>query len=128
VDLPVGGSLPVTVEKDGVKATLHQFSAEGATARLRLTVEAPPNTVVANTASDGSYGVSLLNTEGRLGVPGAGTMLQSRSNQAEYRLSYSGFSGTPGTVRVRFLYRGGQRRVYPFRIERVPLAQKEPAR
>jgi len=124
IDLPLGGDLPVTVEKEGVKATLHQFVAEGNSARLLLTVEAPANTVIANTASDGSYGVSLLNTEGRLGVPGAGTMLQARGNHAEYRLSYSGFSGRPGTVRVRFLHRGGQRRVHPFRLERVPLALK----
>jgi hypothetical protein len=124
VELPLDGMVPKTVEKDGVKVTLRELSWEGGIARFVLWVDAPPNTVIVNTTNDGSYGVSLFNEKDRSAPPAAGTMVQVRSNQAEYRMSYHSVQGTPNRIRLQFLHRGGSRKVYPFRVERIPVPYK----
>jgi hypothetical protein len=122
IDIPLESSnLPVTVEKDGVRATVRELILENGAARLVLWLEAPAESAIINLVSDGSYGVSLLNTENRLATPTGGSMVQPRPHQAEYRMSFQSLRGAPGAVRVRVLHRGGPRRVYPFRMEHVSL-------
>jgi hypothetical protein len=121
VEIPVDGALPRTVEKDGIKVTLREWAVDGSSARVLLWAEAPPSSLIVNTVNDGSYGVSLLSADGRAAVLGAGSMLQVRNNQAEYRMVYSSFRGTPARIRLKFLHRAGPKRVYPFKIERIPI-------
>lgn len=124
IEIPVAGPVPHSVEKDGIKVTLREWASDGGTARLLLWVEAPASSLIVNTVNDGSYGVSLLSTEGRPAVLGAGGMQQVRSNQAEYRMVYSSLRGTPDRIRLKLLHRAGPKRVYPFKIERIPIPAK----
>jgi hypothetical protein len=121
MEIAVEGPLPRTVEKDGIKLELREWSYEGGSPRLVLVMEAPPGTVIVNTTNDGSYGVSLLNEKGQAAPPASGTMLQLKSNLAEYRTTYQSVQGTPTRIKLQFLHRGGTRRVYPFKVERIPI-------
>lgn len=122
VEVPLEGAAPQTVEKDGVKVTVREWAQEGPAVRVVLWVEAQPSSLLLNTTTDGSYGVTLYNREGRATLVGAGNMLQVRPHQAELRMSYSSVQGQVAKVRLRLLHRVGPRKVYPFRIERVPIA------
>lgn len=119
IEIPTAGDLPRTVEKDGVKVTIREWVHDGASGRLIMWVEAPNNSLIVNSANDGSYGVALINDAGRTLSTGSGTMLQVRSNQAEYRMNYFSIQGKPTTIRLRFLHRAGARQVYPFKLENI---------
>jgi hypothetical protein len=122
LEIPIADQKPpVTVEKDGVRATLQELTVQGATVQIVLRLEGPENSVLAAAANDGTYGVSLYNTENRSAAPTGGTLTQPRGNQSEYRLGFQNLRGPVGKVKVRLLHRGGERRVYPFRIERIAI-------
>jgi hypothetical protein len=121
MDVPITNSVPSTVEKDGVKVTLRDWSQDGAIARLTLVVDAPASSLVVNTVNDGSYGVTLVNKDGHPALLGAGSMIQPRPNQAEYRMAYNSLQGTPDHLRLRFLHRAGPRKVYPFKVEHIQI-------
>jgi len=127
IDVPLAGAaLPRPVEVDGVTATVRELSVDGGTAQVTLSLQAPTLSVLMSGGSDGSYGVSLHGPEGRPAACLGGAFIQPRPNQAEYRLTFQNLRGAPTRVRVRVLHRGGARRVFPFRLERVPLALPAP--
>jgi hypothetical protein len=122
IDVPVADAkLPLTEERGGVKVTVQELTVQGATVQLVLRTQGPEGSVLAPTANDGTYGVSLYNADNRAAAPAGGTLTQPRSNEGEYRLGFQNLRGSAGRVRVRLLLRGGERRVYPFKIERVPV-------
>lgn len=122
IDIPLGeGKPPVTVEKDGVRATLKEFAPEGALVRVLLSLEAPPTSVLVNTTIDNSYGVALYTGETRTANSNGGMLIQPRPNQSEYRLTFSPGQDNPTRLRVRVLHRAGPRLVYPFKIQKIPL-------
>ncbi|MCC2668606.1 MAG: hypothetical protein K0Q72_1077 [Armatimonadetes bacterium] len=128
--IPVNGEKrPEPFEKDGVKVTVREWEVEGDEVQAVIWVEAPQNSVLINTTSDGTYGVSLLNTMGRAANTQGGALLQPRANQAEYRVGFTNLRGPIGTLRLRFLHRSGPRRIFPFQIERIPVPSRpgEPA-
>lgn len=128
LNLPLSGArLPLVVEKDGVKATLREFSVNEGGAQLLLNLEAEPGSVLVNTVNDGTYGVSLVNGDNRPASPNGGTMLQPRPNQAEYRLSFGSVRSMPDHLQAHLLLRAGTRHVYPFRLEHLPLPDTLPA-
>lgn len=128
LEIPTGdGSVPRTVERGGVRATLREFALQGATAQLSLSLEGAADSVLLNTTSDGTYGISLVGPEGRPATPSGATMVNPRANQAEYRATFQGLRGAPARVRVRFLHRSGERRTYPFRIERIRIPTRAAA-
>ena len=124
VEFPLEGALPRTIEKDGVKVTLREWAQDGPSARAVLWVEAPAGGLIVNTATDGSNGLTLLNTQGRPALVGVGSMLQVRAHQAEFRMAYNSVQGTAAKIRLRFLHRAGPRRVWPFRLEHIPIAPR----
>jgi hypothetical protein len=122
IEVPVAGrTLPVTVEKSGVRATVQELARDGSSARVGLTLEGPATSMLLDTSNDGSRGVELLNTAGSAASPSGGTLTQPRPARAEYRLGFLGLRGEPGLVRFRVLLRSGTRRVFPFRLEHIPL-------
>jgi hypothetical protein len=127
IELPVAdGKLPVTVEKEGVKATVRDLTAQGGTVELLLSVEGPPDSVLANPATDGTYGVSVLNADAQAATQFKGALASPRPNRGEYRLGFSNLKGAPAKVQVRLLYRAGPRRTYPFKLEHVPIPSRLP--
>lgn len=125
IDIPVAdGAAPKTVEKDGVKATLREYSFDGESAQLVLWLEGPATSALVNTATDGAYGMQLLDAEGRPATSSGGSFINFRPNTAEYRLGFNSLKRPPTTIRVKFLHRGGARRTYPFRIEGIPIPSR----
>jgi hypothetical protein len=128
IEVPIDDSpLPRTVEKDGVKATLQELSLQGSGAQLLLRLETEPNGLVATIANDGSYGVGLYNHENRAASPLGGLVNQVRPSLVEYRLGFQNVRGPLTSLRTEVMYRGGARRVHPFRIEHVPIPVDAPA-
>jgi hypothetical protein len=128
IELPVApGTLPRTVEKDGVKATLREVTTSTGSVRMVLTLEAPSASTLLNLTSDGTYGISLYSHENRRINPSSATMSQPRANVLEYRFGFQSLRGTVDRVRVRALHRGGPRRVYAFRVERIPIPSRSDA-
>ncbi|HTE17790.1 MAG TPA: hypothetical protein VK689_05335 [Armatimonadota bacterium] len=122
LEVPVEtGGLPRTVEKDGLKATLREFTVSGGVIRLALALEGAEESVIIDTSTDGARGVTVQDTDNRAATAAGGTVTQLRPNQAEYRLTFQGSQAAVSRVRVRVLHRSGPRRVFPFRIKRVPL-------
>ena len=122
LEIPVEpGKLPRTVEKDGLKATLRELTVNGGAIRLVLSLEGDAESALIDPSTDGTHGVSVLAADNRAAAAAGGTLLQPRANRAEYRLAFQGAQAAVTRVRVRVLQRSGPRRVYPFRIERVPL-------
>lgn len=131
VDLEIpleGRKPPVSVEKDGVKATLREMNAEGGGAQLVLWVETAPDGVLLPTSNDGTYGVTLSSADRRSAIPSGGSVVQPRANQAEYRVAFHSLRGPAGSVRVKILSRGGGRHTYPFKIDHVPIPTRAGSR
>jgi hypothetical protein len=127
VEIPIDDApLPRTVEKDGVKATLQELNLQGSGAQLLLRLETDPSGVVATIENDGSYGVGLSNKESRAASPLGGLVNQIRPSLVEYRLGFQNVRGPLSALRVQVMYRGGARRVHPFRIEHVPIPVDAP--
>lgn len=125
IEIPLDGAkVPAPVTKGGLRATVREWEIEGDTARVVLWLEAPANTVLINTSTDGTYGVSLLNEAGRAANTLGGAMLQPRANQAEYRVGFQNLRGAPARLRVRLLHRAGARKVFPFRVEGIAIPER----
>jgi len=128
IEVPLPGlKFPASAEKDGVRATVRELTTEGGGARLTLSLEGPPSSILLNGKVAGGYGVSLLDLEGRPASLATGNLVNPRPNQSEYRLAFSNLRAAPSKVVVQIIHRGGARRVYPFRFERVPLPIRPPA-
>jgi hypothetical protein len=128
IDIPVTvGKIPTPVEKNGIRATVREWVQEKDEIRAVISLEAPPNTVLINTTTDGTYGVALLNNLQRPANTQGGSMIQARSNQAEYRVGFINLRGTPDMLKIKVLHRSGPRRVYPFRIEHVEIPTRTSA-
>lgn len=123
VEVPLDGSSPRPVEKDGITVTVREWAQDGNTARVVVWLDAPAGSLLVNNATDGSYGLALLNQDGRAAPIGAGSLLQVRANQAEIRMAYASVPGTATRLRVRLLHRVGPRRVHPFSLEHIPLSR-----
>src|SRR5207253_2963100 len=96
IEVPLdGGPYPRSAEKAGLKATVKSLTVQGRDAQLALEVEGPSNTTLMNAVNDGTYGVALLNREGRPAIPGGGTMTQPRPNLTTYRLGFQTLRGEP---------------------------------
>jgi hypothetical protein len=121
IDVPLEGGAPATAQVEEVKATLRELSARPGTASATIAVEAPANTTLTSTSGDGGYGVSLLNQDRRPARVAGGSARNLRPNLIEYRLSFDGIEGTPTLLHLRLLRRGGTRRVFPFRVEHIPV-------
>jgi hypothetical protein len=125
IEIPLDSpKVPLHVEKGDVRVSVREWDVEGDTARAVLWVEAPPNSMLINTTTDGTYGVSLHNAAGRSANTLGGAMLQPRANQAEYRVGFQNLRGEPAKLKLRVLHRSGPRRVFPFRVERVPIPER----
>ena len=124
VDLEVpltGGRFPLVVEQGGIKATVRELTGQGGTVQITFRVEAPPETALVANTTDGTYGVTLYNAEGRAAGAVGGTLTQPQVNQSEYRLGFQNVRGAPARMTIRVLHRSGARRTYPFRLERIPV-------
>ncbi|MFN3650276.1 MAG: hypothetical protein ACK47B_11915 [Armatimonadota bacterium] len=120
--LPVDPAGPTTVEgRGGLKATLQSVKVEGSTARVELDLSGPEGTQLLAPLADGTHGVTLQDAQGREAAPSGGSMEHPRPGSAEYRVGFRGLRGEPKTVALRVLVRSGARRIYPFRLERIPL-------
>ncbi len=119
-----GRTLPFTEEQGGVKIRVEEIQREGVWTRAVLSVEAPSSDVLLNTIQDGTYGISLLDAMGRAGTPNGSVMNLLRPNHARYRVAFQDLRGAPATLRLRLAYQGGQRKVYPFRLEHIPLPER----
>lgn len=128
LEIPVTvGTIPAPVEKNGIRATVREWEQEKDEIRAVISLEAPPNTVLINTTTDGTYGVSLLNNLQRPANTQGGSMIQARSNHAEYRVGFINLRGTPEMLKIKVLHRSGPRRVYPFRIEHMEVPTRTSA-
>jgi len=133
LEIPLANrTFPFSVEQKGVRVQVQELQQEGVWTRIVLTVDAPSAAVLLNTLQDGTYGISLLDERGRPGVSNGCRMEQPRPNAAEYRAAFERLRGVPTTLRIRLAYRGGARRVFPWRLNRVALpsrpgAAREPA-
>lgn len=122
IEIPIGdGAVPRVVQKDDIKATLREYNFDGDSAQVVVWLEAPANSSLVNTTTDGSYGMKLVDVLGRTSTPNGGAFINPRPHQAEYRLGFHSLRRAPAAVRVQLLYRGGERRTYPFRIEGIPV-------
>lgn len=125
IEIPLeSGRVPVTVEKDGVRATVRELITDGSTMQVVLWLEGPAPSVLMNTAGDGSCGMAVLNLDGRPAALVGGTLINPRPNQGEYRVSFQTTRMAAAKIRLRVLHRGGERHVYPFRIEHVPVPSR----
>lgn len=128
IEIPVAlGKIPAPVEKDGIRATVREWEQEKDEIRAVIMLEAPPNTVLISTTTDGTYGVALLNNLQRPANTQGGSLVQARPNQAEYRVGFINLRGTPEKLRLQVLHRSGPRRVYPFRIEHIEIPARTAA-
>lgn len=128
IEIPVvPGKLPEPVEKDGIRATVKEWEADKEEIRAVIWLEGPPNTVLINTSTDGTYGVALLNDAKKPAHTQGGSLIQPRPNQAEYRVGFLNLKGTPEKLKIQLLHRSGPRRVYPFRIEHVEIPARAAA-
>lgn len=121
IDVPLTGKLPSSATKEGVRATVQAMSVQGTNLQATVELAGPEGTALVATTSDGAYGVSLFNADSRGVTPTGGSVSQPRANTATYRLAFQSPQDTPRSLRIRFVYRGGARRVYPFRIEHIPI-------
>lgn len=128
IEVPLTGKTPSSAQKDGIRATVQATTHQGTNSQLTLELTAPDGTMLVNPANDGTYGVSLVSAGSRPAPPTGGSMSQPRPNAALYRLGFQNVQGPPLAVRVRFVYRGGARRVYPFRVEHIPIPTRPAAR
>lgn len=121
LEIPLDGDkAPAPVVQAGIRATVREWELEGDSAQAVIWVEAPANTVLINTSTDGTYGVSLVNAAGRSANTLGGALLQPRVNQAELRVGFQNLRGAPAKLKLRFLHRAGARKTYPFRIQNIP--------
>lgn len=121
IDVPLGGKVPSSAEKEGIRATVQAMSVQGANLQVTVELAAPEGTALVATTSDGAYGVSLLGADSRPTTPTGGSVSQPRASAATYKLGFQNPQDAPRSLRIRFVYRGGARRVYPFRIEHIPI-------
>jgi hypothetical protein len=122
IEIPVTeGKVPEPVVKDGIRATVREWEFDKDEIRAVIWLEGPPNTVLINTTTDGTYGVALLTDAKKPASTQGGSLIQPRPNQAEYRVGFLNLKGTPDKIRIQLLHRSGPRRVYPFRIEHVAI-------
>jgi len=120
IEIPVtAGKVPGPVEKDGIRATVREWEQDKDEIRAVIWLEGPPNTVLINTTTDGTYGVALLNNSQKPANTQGGSLIQPRPHQAEYRVGFLNLRGTPEKLKIQLLHRSGPRRVYPFRVEHI---------
>jgi len=125
IEIPVvAGKVPSPVEKDGIRATVREWEQDKDEIRAVIWLEGPPNTVLINTTTDGTYGVALLNNAQKPASTQGGSLVQPRPNQAEYRVGFLNLRGTPEKLKIQLLHRSGPRRVYPFRIEHIEVPRR----
>jgi hypothetical protein len=128
IEIPVvPGKTPEPVEKDGIRATVREWEQDKDEIRAVIWLEGPPNTVLINTTTDGTYGVALFNSAQKPASTQGGSLVQPRPNQAEYRVGFLNLRGTPEKLKIQLLHRSGPRRVYPFRIEHVEVPSRAAA-
>lgn len=125
VDLPLDG-LPLTKEVDGLVYTLLRASAKDGDATVELRVKAPAGSNLVAATTDGAYGIQLL-CAGVEAPAAAGSSMagSARDGAMTFTLNYHSLTGAAplagARLRVPLLIRSGQRRVYPFQLENIPL-------
>ena len=121
LEVPLTRPLPASAEADGVKVTVREMVRDGDHARVVLETETGAKNTLAAPSPDGSHGVELISREGLPATSVGGSLVQNRQNRLEYRLGFLRLRGDPGRLRVRVVRQSGERKVYPFRLEKIPL-------
>ncbi len=112
---------PEPVEKEGVRLTVREVTLSDATARITLSVDGPPGSVLVTPSEEGTHGASLYDRRGQRASPGGGSLSQPRPHQLDYRVTFLNLKERPAVLRVQLLKQHGARRVYPFRLKHVPV-------
>jgi hypothetical protein len=86
-----------------------------------VSLDAPDGTLLYPKVTDGTYGVTLHDRQGRSASANGGTLIQARPHQIRLRLGFSNLRGVPGKLVLPLAYLAGARHTYPFRIERIPV-------
>ncbi len=121
IRIPATRGLPTTVIQSGITAVLKTYTIDSQTAQLTLDLAPPEGLTLIDSATDGTHGVTLTTKDRRTPANAGGTFTQVRERGAEYAMTFLGVRSEPSEVSVRVFYRGGKRRVLPFRIDRIPL-------
>jgi hypothetical protein len=104
-----------------VRVALVEAKQSGAEIQVAVDLDAPAGTILYPRVTDGTYGVTLLDRQGRGASANGGTLTQSRPYQLRLRLGFSNLRAQPGKLVLPIAYLGGDRHTYGFRIERIPI-------
>lgn len=125
VDLPLD-EIPLQRSSEGVHYSLAAASVQQDEATIALKVQPPAGSQAVAPSGDGAYGIQLLckNAEGPA-MSGSSTAAAGSDGAITFSLTYHGLKGPAplagAKLRVPLLLRSGQRRVYPFEIQNIPL-------
>lgn len=115
---------PERVEKHGVRLTLREVTVSQGTARLTLSVDGPPGSVLITPTEEGTHGASLYDHRAQKVSPGGGSLSQPQPHLLDYRVTFLNLKDRPAMLRVRLLKQHGARQVYPFRLKRIPVPSR----
>jgi hypothetical protein len=114
-------NLPVVQTVDGVRFTCTEVSVRDGIATIRLLARAPEGSQVVAASSEATYGIKLWCVDSIPAAAASSTLGTTSEGDAEYTLGFQSLHGTPSRLQAQVLMRGGERRVFPFDIEHIPL-------